>query len=200
MYITNNSQNSFKASFSQDPTTQKILKQGIETNPYDVYEVSVFLNRLNSNDIFSLSSKNTKDGEKIFIQRNNEKAIEINTNIITNKSPIINALKQLSYTIAQGGEQFKTIFGAKTEPIGDFSFHANNVIEKFLNGADVSEFYDEINKLEKNNSQLKMVKKTSRWYNFALGTIEDNNRKILKLRELSSNLDKDFVRKALKIK
>ena len=76
MQIINNSKNTFKASFSQDATTQKLLKQGIESNPYDVFEADNFLNRLESRDIFSLSSKETPDGQKFFIQRNNEKAVE----------------------------------------------------------------------------------------------------------------------------
>ena len=157
MQIINNSKNTFKASFSQDATTQKLLKQGIESNPYDVFEANNFLNRLESRDIFSLSSKETPNGQKFFIQRNNEKAVELVPIVRTGKSPIINVLKQLSYTIADGRGQFKSIFGSKVKPIGDFAFHANQIVKMFLNGADVQEQYDKIDKLEQNKDRKSVV-------------------------------------------
>lgn len=201
MQIINNSKNTFKASFSQDATTQKLLKQGIESNPYDVFEADNFLNRLESRDIFSLSSKETPDGQKFFIQRNNEKAVELVPIVRTGKSPIINVLKQLSYTIADGRGQFKSIFGSTTPPIGDFVSHANQVIKLFLEGANVQEYCDKISKLEQNNRALKFANNIDpNDFKNNLNEIMLNNQKIAKLKAIVSDLDKDFVRKSLRIK
>ena len=201
MNINTISQNMFGARFSQDTTTKNLLKEGIQTYPYQVYEAHNFLERVRTNDEISLSTTQSSDGVKYFIQRNNNEKVEISTPIINYTTPIVNILKQLSYTIARGGEDFNKIFGKNVEVSGDFSSIAKASIDKFIDRIDVNDFVQEIIKLENENRTLKFKKLKGLDNSILLERlIKQNNQKIQQLRNICFAKDKEFVSKALRIK
>jgi len=201
MNINMVSQNSFGARFSQDTTTQQLLKEGIETHPYQVYEAHTFLEKIKTNDEISLSRTVSENGPKYFIQLNNNDKIECKPRVISYSSPIVNLLKQLSFTIAQGGEEFNKIFGSKVWAIGDFAYHSKHSVDSFINRPEVTEYSNKISKLEAENRNLKFeILKTKGETSLLQKLMSQNDLKIKNLKELCFAKDKEFVSKALRLR